>query len=177
MSNDTLQFTVNLRTTEFRTVYVPAALPHLVSCLRECSGIQTYANVKFCHRFRHALLTKDSQKIFRIQTLLCVSSSTILLQSGINTANHFQAATHLALNSRIKSLIQWLDDFHIHAKREEDLLVNIKSFFSLVSRSICKFMLGNRSSFFVQSSIAVQLSRNGTFFFWSTQYRRAAAHE
>ena len=53
------------------------------------------------------------------------------LQGGIDSGNYFQDVTCESFKGRVQLMLQWLDDFLIHAKNEEDLLRDIDRFFEV----------------------------------------------
>jgi len=65
-----------------------------------------------------------------IQTPLGVYTPRRVLQGSTDAGNHFQSCTSQIFEDLIDCLLQWLDDFLIHAKTEEDLLKHVRQFFS-----------------------------------------------
>jgi len=65
-----------------------------------------------------------------IQTPLGVYTPRRVSQGSTDAGNHFQSCTSQISEDLIDCLLQWLDDFLIHAKTEEDLLKHVRQFFS-----------------------------------------------
>lgn len=122
-------------------------MPHLESRLQECEGSQFFAIIDFCHGYWQLELSKSSQEIMSIQTPMGVYSPTRILQGGTDSGNHFQAVTQQALEGILEGFLQWLDDFLIYAKSEEDLLDRIEKFFEVCKNIGFKIHAGKTNLF------------------------------
>lgn len=124
-----MRFTVDLRGPNAQTVPIQPSMPHLESILQSTEGSVCFAQIDMAHAYWQLPLAKDSQEMLSIQTPLVVYSSNRLLQGITDAGNHFQAVTQDALQGRVTNLLQWLDDFLIHAGKEGELLRELQQFF------------------------------------------------
>ena len=83
------------------------------------------------HAFWQIPIAKESQEMISIRTPLGVYTSTRLLQGGPDAGNHYQAVTHSAFQAARGKLLQWLDDFLLHARTETELLKYPQSFLTV----------------------------------------------
>ena len=125
-----LRFTVDLRGVNARTVPVQSAMPHLESKLQETAGSRVYAKLDSPHSFWQLPLAKVSQEMMSIQTPAGVFTPDRLLQGGSDSGNHLQAELQHHFSS-IKKLLQWIDDFLLHAKTEAELIDLLEEFFRI----------------------------------------------
>ena len=63
-----------------------------------------------------------------IQTPIGVFSPFRVLQGGTDSGNNFQDVTREAFEGGVNQMLQWIDDFLLHAKNERDLLADIRTF-------------------------------------------------
>lgn len=122
-----LRFTVDLRGVNSRTVPIQSAMPHFESKLQEVAGSTCYAKLDLAHGYWQLRLDKASQEMMSIQTPIGVYTPTRLLQGGSDSGNHFQAVLQDGF-STIKNILQWINDFLLHARTEGKLLGNIEEF-------------------------------------------------
>ena len=125
-----LRFTVDLRGVNARTVPVQSAMPHLESKLQETAGSRVYAKLDAPHSFWQLPLAQSSQEMMSIQTPAGVFTPDRLLQGGSDSGNHLQAELQHRFSS-IKKLLQWIDDFLLHAQTEVELIDILEEFFRI----------------------------------------------
>lgn len=126
--SNTLPFTVNPRRPNAQTVSIQFSVPHLESKFQDMSGSTCFAHLDLAHGCWQLPFFIESQAMMSIQRPLGVYSSTRLLQSGSDAANHFQAVLAHIFDGRVEKLLQWIDDFIFYAKNEKELLCNIANF-------------------------------------------------
>lgn len=66
--------------------------------------------------------------MFYIQHPLVVYTPTRVIQGGSDSGNHFQAVTQEKFIDRVANILQWMDDFLIHAKTESEFLDQLEAF-------------------------------------------------
>lgn len=125
-----LRFTVDLRGTNSQTVPVQSAMPHLESLILTTDGSKCFAKMYMAHSYWQFPFAEESQEMLSIQTPLGIYSSRRLFQGSIDSGNHFQAVTQKAFQGRVDMLLQWIDDFLIHAESEQELLDSLQKFFT-----------------------------------------------
>lgn len=103
-------------------------MPHLESLLQDCSESECFANIDFTHGYWQISLDAKSQEIMAIQTPDGVYCPTRTLQGRTDSGNHFQSVTSEHFTEKVKRMIQWLDDFLMYAKSEDELLEDIEAF-------------------------------------------------
>lgn len=126
------RFAVDLRRANQQVQAMASSMPHLESRFQGVAGSACFAKVDLCHAYWQLALAENSQEIFSIQTPMGIYTPTRLTQGSTDAGNYFQGTTEPLFNEvpllRDKSL-QWLDDFMLHAKTEEELLGALKAFF------------------------------------------------
>lgn len=125
-----LRFTVDLRVSDKQTVPVASAIPDLEGMYRSVVGSTVFAKIVMCHAYCQIPLDPESQYIMSIQIPLGLFAPTGILQGSNDAGNHFQSVTSLVFNEIDSNLLQWLDNFLLHAKSEKDLLRITTLFFS-----------------------------------------------
>ena len=148
---DALRFTVDLRKVNAKTEPIQAAMPHMDSMVQECEGSTVMANVDFCHGYWQLGLHENSQELMSIQTPLGVYSPRRTLQGGMDSGNHFQLVTSEAFEGKIKRLLQWIDDFLLHAPSDKELLMDIRIFLEVCKEFGFKIH-AEKSSFFLKEA-------------------------
>ena len=142
-----MRFTVDLRGPNSRTVPIQSAMPHLESHFQDIQGSTCFANLDLAHGYWQIPLAEESQEMMSIQTPIGVYSSRRLLQGGSDSGNHFQAVLGERFEGRVKNILQWLDDFLLYAKSEEDLLSEVESFLQVCEKINLKIH-AEKSNFF-----------------------------
>lgn len=66
-----------------------------------------------------------------IQTPIVIYSSNRLLQGGSVSANHIQAVPAEKFERKVERMLEWLDDFLLHAKDEKPLLDDFEAYLSV----------------------------------------------
>lgn len=123
-----LRFTVDLRKPNSQTVPIQSAMPHLESMLQSKQGSNCFAKIDMAHAYCQLPLAPQSQEMLSIQTPIGVFTSRRLLQGSTDAGNHFQAVTQEAFQNRDDKMLQWIDDFLLHAPNENVLLDSIHEF-------------------------------------------------
>ena len=123
------------------------SMPDLETAIRSVAGSLFFANLDMCHAYWQLMLHILSRECMSIQTPIGVFTPTRVLQGSTDAGNHFQSVTSHVFSS-IPNLLQWLDDFLLHAQSEDELLGFIESFFGLCMQfgfklhaAKCKFFL------------------------------------
>lgn len=129
--SEQLRFTVDLRAPNAQTEPIASAMPHLDSMLYAAERSTRFAKIDMAHAYWQLPLASDSQELLSIQTPLGVYSSNRLLQGSTDAGNYFQAVTQEAFHPLSQNLIQWLDDFLVHAVNEKDILQALQPFFAI----------------------------------------------
>lgn len=70
-------------------------------------------------------------EIMSIQTPIGVFTPTCILQGSTDAGNHFQSVTSNSFDEIGDNLLQYLDDFLLHAVDETNLLSFIEFFFEI----------------------------------------------
>jgi len=104
-------------------------MPNLESLLQTTGGSKVFSKIDLCHAYWQIPLHPDSQECMSIQTPLGVQTPRRVLQGGTDAGNHFQACTAPLFEELSENLLQWLDDFLLHAKSEKELIEFLKEFF------------------------------------------------
>ena len=126
-------------------------MPHMDSMVQECEGSIVMANIDFCHGSWQLGLHEKSQEIMSIQTPLGVYSPRRTLQGGMDSGNHFQLVTSKAFEGKMKRLLQWIDDFLLHAPSKKELLIDIRIFLEVCKEFGFKIH-AEKSSFFLKEA-------------------------
>eukprot|EP00737_Agarophyton_chilense_P002826 gb/GEZJ01003250.1/.p1 GENE.gb/GEZJ01003250.1/~~gb/GEZJ01003250.1/.p1 ORF type:complete len:229 (+),score=19.03 gb/GEZJ01003250.1/:944-1630(+) len=126
-------------------------MPHLESKLQECGGSEVFANIDFCHSYRQFGLSPDSQELMSIKKPLGVYLPRRMLQGGTDSGKHFQSCTQETFMEEVPNLIQWIDDFLLHAKDDSNLLDSIRKFLTVCERY--EFMVNPKRSSLFQKSV------------------------
>ena len=66
-----------------------------------------------------------------IQTPAGIYTPRRVLQGGTDSANHFQAVRRDNLEGRVSRMLQWIDEFLLHAPNEVKLLEDIAEFLAV----------------------------------------------
>lgn len=135
---DKLRFTVDLRGVNRETEPVASAMPDLESMYRSVGGSRFFAKIDMCHAYWQIPLDKNSQEMMSIQTPLGVYSPTRILQGSTDAGNHFQSVTSQIFSELSSNILQWLDDFLLHAQTEQQLMSITSKFFELCRASNLK---------------------------------------
>jgi len=125
------RFTVDLRAPNKETVPLVSAMPDLESMYQSTAGSTVFAKIDMCHAYWQIPLHPDSQEIMSIQTPLGVHTPTRILQGGTDAGNHFQSTISQVFAEMASHLLQWLDDFLMHAASETELLRRLGRFFEV----------------------------------------------
>jgi hypothetical protein len=133
-SSEGFRFTVDLRAPNAQTVPMASAMPNLEAMLQTTEGSSFYAKIDMCHAYWQLPLDKESQEYMSIQTPLGVHTPTRTLQGGTDAGNNFQASTSAVFRSLRENLLQWIDDFVIHARSEDQLLDLLEAYFSTCAK-------------------------------------------
>lgn len=104
------------------TVPVASAMPDLEAMCRSVGGSKVFAKIEMCHAYWQIPLAADSCEIMSIQTPIGVFTPNRILQGSTDAGNHFQAVTACAFEPLTNNMLQWLDDFLLHARTESQLL-------------------------------------------------------
>ena len=128
------RFTVDLRAPNAVTEPIASAMPNLESLFQTIRGSTVFANIDLCHAYWQIPLHTDSRECMSIQTPLGVYTPHRVLQGGTDAGNHFQACTAMVFQDLSECLLQWLDDFLLHAATEPELLERLQKFFSLCAK-------------------------------------------
>lgn len=128
---DRLRFTVDLRGVNKQTVPVAPAMPDLETLYRSIEGSSVFANIDMCHAYWQIPLDEGSREVMSIQTPSGVYTPNRILQGSTDAGNHFQAVTSRIFAELSSNMLQWLDDFLLHASGESELLEKLQRFFEL----------------------------------------------
>ena len=69
----------------------------------------------------------------------------------MDSRNHFQLVTREAFEGKIKRLLQWIDDFLLHAPSDKELLMDIRIFLEVCKEFGFKIH-AEKSSFFLKEA-------------------------
>lgn len=128
------RFTVDLRRANAQVEPMASSMPNLESLFQTVQGSKFFSKIDLCHAYWQIALGEDSQEYFSIQTPLGIFTPERLTQGSTDAGNYFQGMTeplfaqHADLIARI---LQWLDDFMLHAATEDELLMALRAFFSV----------------------------------------------
>lgn len=131
---DRLRFTDDLRGVNNQTVPTASAMHDVETMYRSLEGSTCFANIDMCHAYWQIQLDSKSQEIISIPTPSGVYTPNRILQGSTDAGNHFQAVTSRAFREINEFMLQWLDDFLLHAKTESSLISILRTFFKLSSR-------------------------------------------
>jgi hypothetical protein len=126
------RFTVDLRRANSQTEPMASSMPNLESLFQTLQGSKVFAKIDLCHAYWQLALDRICQEIFSIQTPLGIYTPTRLLQGSTDAGNYFQGATaplFLSSSDLVNRLLQWLDEFLLHAATENGLLKALRAFF------------------------------------------------
>jgi Reverse transcriptase (RNA-dependent DNA polymerase) len=127
------RFTVDLRRANAQTEPMASSMPHLESMFQSVQSSQYFEKVDLCHAHWQLALAVELQEIFSIQTPAGIYTPTRLIQGRTDAGNYFQGAIQplfLEQAALRHSLLQWLDDFLVHAKTEDELLQALRVLFT-----------------------------------------------
>jgi Reverse transcriptase (RNA-dependent DNA polymerase) len=130
------RFTMDLRRTNSQTEPMVSSMPNLQYLFQTLQGSKVFAKIDLCHAYWQLALDRICQEIFSIQTPLGIYTPTRLLQGSTNAGNYFyfQGATaplFLSSSDLVNRLLQWLDDFLLHAATESGFLKALRAFFQI----------------------------------------------
>eukprot|EP00171_Calliarthron_tuberculosum_P021209 IDg21209t1 len=113
-------------------------MPHLESRFQDTEGSKCFASIDMTHGYWQIPLDEGSREMHSIQTPIGVYTPVRILQGGSDSGNHFQAVTEEKFQAGdVKKLLQWIDDFLLYAKDEQELINNIEKF--LIVCKNCNF--------------------------------------
>ena len=146
-----LRFTVDLVAVNALTVPIQSSLPHLESTLQNCEGSKHFANIDFSHGFWQIPLSKEIQEVMSIQTGSGVYSPTRTLQGRADSATYFQDETSEKFQGRVDKMLQWIDDFLLYSKSEQELLEIMEIFFTVCEEANFR-VNAKKSNFYVNEA-------------------------
>lgn len=124
------RFTVDQRGVNRQTVPVESSMPDPEVMCRSVAGSTVSAKIDMFHAYGQIPLHQASQESMPIQTPSGVHTPNIIIQGSTDAGKTFQAVISLAFCGNIqRNLLQWPDDFLLHAKQEAHLLLSIRTFF------------------------------------------------
>ena len=129
--SENYRFTVDLRGPNRETIPIASAMPDLESMYASVAGSSVFAKVDMCHAYWQIPLHEDSRELMSIQTPIGVYTPTRILQGSTGAGNHFQSCTSQIFAELSQVMLQWLDDFLLHANSEGELLRILRRFFEL----------------------------------------------
>jgi hypothetical protein len=129
-SSEGFRFTVELRAPNAQTNPMASAMPNLEAMLQTTEGSSYYAKIDMCHAYWQLPLDKEIPEYMSIQTPLGVHTPTRTLQGGTDAGNNFQASTSEVFSALRANVLQWIDNFVIHARSEDQLLTLLGQYFS-----------------------------------------------
>ena len=106
-------------------------MPHIDTALTDLTGSAVYAKLDFSHGYWQIALDEKSRECQSFGTDEGIWTPTRVLQGSKNSSAYFQAATSKIYKPLRERLLQWLDDWLMHAKTEGELLNTLKVFFVL----------------------------------------------
>ena len=128
------RFTVDLRRANAQVEPMASSMPNLESLFQTVQGSKYLSKINFCHAYWQIALAEDSQEYFSIQTPLGIFTPLRLTQGSTDAGNYFQGTTEplFAQNPHLLGrILQWLDDFMLHAATEEELLTALRAFLTV----------------------------------------------
>jgi hypothetical protein len=125
------RFTVDCSAVNRQTVAVTSAIPHVGAMLQRVEGSNCYASMDLVQAYWQIPLAEETREILSIQTPCGVYSPTRLLQGSTDAGNHFQAVTSDAFAPLEDNLLQYMDDFLLHASYETGLLDALRKFLEI----------------------------------------------
>lgn len=128
---NSFRFTVDLRGVNQQTVPVASAMPDLESMIRSVGDSKVFAKMDMVHAYWQIPLHLDSQECMSIQTPAGVFTPQRILQGSTDAGNHFQSVTSQIFIPISDFLLQWVDDFLLHSRDEDELVVHLEKFFKL----------------------------------------------
>ena len=131
---DNFRFTVDLRGPNSEAIPIASAMPDLEGMISGTAGGKVFPMLDMIRAYWLLPLHPNPQECMSIQTPLGVFIPTRVLQDSTNAGNHFQSATAQVFMELQESLVQWKDDFLMHAESEERLLKLIQKFLELCAR-------------------------------------------
>lgn len=135
--SEEFRFTVDLRRENEQVQPMASSMPHLESRFQTVSGATVFSKIDLCHAYWQIALATESQEIFSIQTPLGIYTPTRLKQGSTDAGNYFQGTTEPLFSQEPilqSKFLQWLDDFMMHTKTEEELLEALRTFFGVCRR-------------------------------------------
>jgi Reverse transcriptase (RNA-dependent DNA polymerase) len=109
-------------------------MPHLESALGRVSGSQYFSTFDLSNGYWQLDLHEDSRDCKSFLTPDGVFTPTRVLHGASNAVAYMQSSLQGILGSMSSSILSWLDDLFLHAPSVEDLLANLRQFFT-----ICRF--------------------------------------
>lgn len=128
--SEEFRFTVDLRAPNSMTEPIISSMPNLECLLQLTEGSSVFAKIDLCHAYWQVPLHKDSQECMSIQTPLGVFTPRRVLQGSTDAGSHFQASTAKVFECVSANMLQWLDDFLLHAKDEGTLIDILETYFA-----------------------------------------------
>ena len=128
------RFTVDLRRANQQIEPMASSMPHLESLFQSVSGSRFFSKIDLCHAYWQIALALACQEFFSIQTPIGIFTPDRLIQGSTDAGNYFQGTTEPLFSQHadlMDKFLQWLDDFLLHAKTEEELLRALRAFFDI----------------------------------------------
>jgi len=162
---DSFRFTVDLRGVNQQTVPVASAMPDLESMIRSIGDSKIFAKMDMVHAYWQIPLHPESQEAMSIQTPMGVYTPQRILQGSTDAGNHFQSTTSQIFTSMYEWLLQWVDDFLMHSRTEDEHVDNIGKFFTLCAEFGLKLHPGKLILFALEVAFCGRIiSKNGVRF-------------
>ena len=106
-------------------------VPNMENLTHDVSGSQIFADIDFRHAFWQIPLHENSQEFLAFSTPAGTFAPTRVPQGHQDASSYFQAVTYPLFEKIRAQVLQYLDDFLLHAKDEAHLISVISEFLDI----------------------------------------------
>ena len=125
------RLTMDARPVNAATINESWQMPHLEAEINDFRGSKCFASIDFVSGYWQLPLHEDSWTKCGVVTLTGVCASKRMLPGLSNASAHFQRSVEPCFAELRDNLKAWLDDFNLHANKEEELLQVLQRFFEI----------------------------------------------
>lgn len=140
---------IDLRPVNAATVKQSWPMPHIDSEVQDFADSECFAVLDFCSGYWQLPVHPDSYDACRIVCPDGVYSSTRALPGLTNATCYFQSTVEPLFHELRANMKAWLDDFNLHAAREDHLLRLLDKFFTICAERNL-FLSARKCQFFAR---------------------------
>lgn len=134
---------IDLRPVKSANVKQAWPMPHLDSEVYDFADSDFFAVLDFVSGYWQCPVDKESWDACGIVTPKGTYSSTRVLPGLTNATTHFQSTVEALFKKLRENLKAWVDEFNLHEKTEDKLLILLAAFSRNVRRRTCTYLHGS----------------------------------